>query len=88
MAEEEKRLSPDDFRAVAEWIQAEERTRKSDRSHLEKQWTEIDRQLAMKPVPRQVQSGQEKDWYPAIEEPLQFNALEVILADNRGDGTM
>src|SRR3990172_4388972 len=83
MADEEKRLSPDDFRAVAEWIQAEAVTRKSDRSDLERQWKEIDRQLAMKPIPRKTVTGQPTDWYPALEEPLQCNAVEVILADTR-----
>lgn len=82
-AKEEKSLSQEDFRYVAEWILAESETRKGDRSDLERQWKEIDRQLAMKPVPRMAQSGNDKDWYPAVEEPLQFNALEVILADTR-----
>ena len=47
------------------------------------EWKEIDRQLELTPVPRYASSGNSKDWYPAVEEPLQFNALEVILADTR-----
>lgn len=72
-----------DFRRIAEWIKTEADRRKSKRSNLEKEWEEIDRQIAMLPVPRKADSGATLDWYPAIEEPLQFNALEVILADVR-----
>lgn len=76
-------LEPNDFRAIAEAISDDYATRKSDRRDLEAQWKDIDRQLEMKAKPRVVQAGQAQDWYPAIEEPLQFNALEVILADAR-----
>ena len=78
-----KELDADEFRCIAQWIKSEKDTRMGKRRDLEAEWKEIDRQIAMIPVPRQVDSGGDKDWYPSIEEPLQFNALEVILADVR-----
>lgn len=78
-----ERLEAAQFTAVAQWIVAEMQVRKGQRSTLERQWKEIDRQLEMTPLPRFASSGNERDWYPAIEEPLQFNALEVIMADVR-----
>lgn len=77
----ERKLSAEDWSAIAEWGVAEKQTRKNARRDLEKQWGEIDRQLAMKAKGRTLLSGQQNDWYPALEEPLQFNALEVIEAD-------
>ena len=71
------------FRAVAEWMKAEKDTRAAKRRDLDREWKEIDRQIDMLPVPRKIDSGADKDWYPSVEEPLQFNALEVILADVR-----
>ncbi len=80
-ADSERKLTDADWSAIAEWAVAEKQVRQSARRDLEKQWKEIDRQLAMKAKGRSIISGSEKDWYPAIEEPLQFNALEVIEAD-------
>ena len=77
------KLDDGDFRCVAQWIKSEKDTRQGKRHDLEAEWKEIDRQIAMIPKPRKVDSGSESDWYPSIEEPLQFNALEVILADVR-----
>ena len=78
-----KKLDAADFRAVAAWVKSEKDTREGKRHDLDETWKEIDRQIAMNPIPRKTDSGGEKDWYPSIEEPLQFNALEVILADVR-----
>ncbi len=78
-----KKLDAADFRTVAAWVKSEKDTRDGKRRNLDDMWKEIDRQIAMTPIPRKTDSGAEKDWYPSIEEPLQFNALEVILADVR-----
>lgn len=81
--EERDNLSGDDWQAAADTIQAEKERRARNRKDLELIWKEIDRQLAMDPLPRSVSSGDKKDWYPDIELPLQFNTLEVIAADAR-----
>lgn len=78
-----EKLDDADFRCIASWIKMEKDARASKRHDLDECWKEIDRQLAMIPKPRRTDSGDGKDWYPAVEEPLQFNALEVILADVR-----
>ena len=62
-ATESKVFDDGDWSAIAEYAVGEKRRRKSDRRDLEKQWEEIDRQLAMKAKPRSILSGQEKDWY-------------------------
>lgn len=51
---------------------------------LEKYWKEIDRQVAMIPLPREPQpDSKAEDWLPNTELPLQFNTLEVNCADAR-----
>lgn len=51
---------------------------------LNKVWKEIDRQVAMIPLPREPQPGSKsEDWLPNTELPLQFNTLEVNCADAR-----
>jgi hypothetical protein len=77
------KLSVADLKLVAEYIKDEKERRKSKRRHLDAHWKEIDRQLDMEPVEREVSSGEARDWYPNIEEPLQANTLEVVLADVR-----
>ena len=69
--------------AIAEFVKEDYETRKSDRIDLEDQWKEVDRQISMRPLPRDKQSGEAQDWFPALELPLQYNALEVIAADAR-----
>lgn len=78
-------LTPNDWSLVGAYIRDElERRRSSaDRIDRERIWREIDRQIAMKARKREVLSGDQKDWYPNLELPLQFNALEVISADAR-----
>lgn len=80
-----KALSPADWSKIAEWILAEKERRAMDkrRRSLESIWKEIDRQLAMEPMPRTTLSGQKQDWFPDIELPLQFDCLEVNAADAR-----
>ncbi len=77
------RLSTNDLKLIAEYIRDEKETRKSKRKELEQHWKEIDRQLEMEPAAVEYSSGERQDWYPQLEEPLQANALEVVLADVR-----
>lgn len=81
----DKQLSPNDWRLVAEWVRSEKERRKGAprRKELELIWQEIDRQVAMVPLTKSLQSGQKEDWLPDLELPLQFNTLEVNAADAR-----
>jgi hypothetical protein len=81
--DQDKPESPAEWDEVAAYIKAEREMRKSRRRDQEEIWKEIDRQLRMEPLPREVKSGEAKDWYPELETPLQFNTLEVIAADAR-----
>lgn len=82
---EKQRLSQDDWQAVADFVVAEKERRAMApcRKDKERIWKEIDRQIAMEPVPRETISGEETDWLPNTELPLQFNTLEVNAADAR-----
>lgn len=80
MAESDKRLSDNDWEAIAQWLRAEYMLRCEHRRDREKICKEIDRQLALNPRARAPQDGT-PGWYPDIEMPMQFNALEVICAD-------
>ncbi len=81
--EEKRRLNKNDLATLGDYINAEFQRRQAKRKDLEALWGEIDRQVAMTPVARDIRSGTAKDWYPDTELPLQFNALEVIGADTR-----
>ena len=76
-------LNAADWKAIAEFIKAEKGRRKEARTHKEQQWEEVDRQIRMEAKPRVTASGsgEEKDWFPNIELPLQFDTLEVTAAD-------
>ena len=76
-------LTADDWQLIADWVRNEYERRKERRIELERIWKEIDRQLSMTPLPRQVSSGAKTDWYPELELPSQFQTLEVISADAR-----
>lgn len=78
-----RKLSQSDWASVGDFIKAELSRRQEKRWGLEKLWKEVDRQIEMTPVARNIESGKEKDWFPNMELPLQFNALEVIAADAR-----
>lgn len=85
MEDKPKGLSANDWSSIAHWIMSEKERRANDprRKTLEKIWCEIDRQLAMEPMAKQILSGQKEDWFPDIELPLQFDCLEVNAADVR-----
>ncbi len=78
-----RRFSDSDWQAIGEFVKSEFARRQEKRRNRERLWKEIDRQIAMTPVPRKIESGKEEDWFPNTEMPLQFNALEVIAADAR-----
>ena len=80
-----------DFPVIAEYICDEFERRKNNRSDTERQWEEIDRQVAMIPDTSykkiikgdRVIQDPEKAWMPEIELPLQAQSLEVLTADAR-----
>ena len=76
-------FSQNKWDTIADWIKEIKGRRAAERKDLEAIWKEVDRQVAMQPLPRTVKSGEEKDWYPALETPFQFNTLEVTAADAR-----
>ncbi|RJR37221.1 MAG: hypothetical protein C4576_23020 [Desulfobacteraceae bacterium] len=69
--------------AIGHYIRAEKDRRKIRRSDREKIWSEIDRQISMIPKARKKEDPTTPFWYPDVELPLQFDALEVIAADCR-----
>jgi hypothetical protein len=83
-----KRFLADDKAVIAEKICDVHSKRKRKRRLLEKQWAEIDRQLAMDPditVRKQRQSELEeaKAWMAETELPNQSETLEISTADAR-----
>lgn len=84
-----KKIRAPDFSSIAEFIEAEFSRRKERRKDLEKDWKEIDRQIAMKPdtsfklFPKSEKPIPHKAWMPEIELPLQAQTLEVLTADAR-----
>jgi hypothetical protein len=79
--EKQSALNAADWKAIAEFIKSEKERRATARSHKEKMWDEVDRQLRMEAKPRVIASGTAEDWFPNIELPLQFDTLEVTVAD-------
>lgn len=80
MAESNERISDNDWIQIANWIRTEYMLRCERRKQRELICKEIDRQIALLPKVRNPQDGT-PGWYPSIEMPSQFNALEVIAAD-------
>lgn len=78
-----QRLTSKEWQEVGDFVKMEKERRKGNRKALEDQWKEIDRQIAMTPLPREIASGEDQDWFPNTELPLQAQALEVISADAR-----
>lgn len=87
MAESPKkrRVTDRDWRRVAEFIHAEYQGRKGRRADIEKQWDQVDRQIAMRPIPLKDKFGNDKDmeWFPNLELPNQAETLETLCADAR-----
>jgi hypothetical protein len=83
-----RRFDQRDWSYVAEWVIDEYNRRKSGRSDREKQWAEIDRQIAMTPdiSHKLMPDGsidKDKRWMAEMELPLQAQTLEVLTADTR-----
>ena len=76
-------MSPREFDNVAQWVHSEFHRRQQRRKDTEIIWREVDRQVAMEPLRRPIATGSGDDWMSDIELPLQFNTLEVIMADAR-----
>lgn len=77
-----------DFSHLSEFITDEWQRRKRERGDLEKQWKDIDRQIAMIPdcSHKQLPDGRpdrNKAWMPELELPDQAEALEVLTGDAR-----
>lgn len=99
MATEYEKVSPSgvqsrqikerDWRYIADYIAEEWSQRCERRRHLNADWGEIDRQVAMTPdikykldpTTGEIREGWE--WLPELEPPYQAQALEVLTADAR-----
>jgi hypothetical protein len=83
-----RRFDKRDFGYIADYVNDEYEQRKRNRSDREREWKDIDRQVAMKPELgfKQLPDGspdKNKTWMAEIELPLQAQALEVLTADCR-----
>jgi len=84
----ETRFTRNDKDVIAEKICDVHSKRKRDRGHLERQWAEIDRQIAMEPgfnilKQRQGEIEEAKSWMAETELPNQAETLEISCADAR-----
>lgn len=85
----QRKFLKSDWDAAAHFIAEEKERRAQDprRKAAERQWAEVDRQVAMIPKGIHRPAGQNQDpadaWLPDVELPLQASALEVIAADAR-----
>ncbi len=85
---ETKRLTKKDWSQMGAQIHEEWQRRCKKRAPLEKQWDEVDRQVAMEAIHSTKYDAQGdkvkgKEWMPEIELPWQAGALEVLTADAR-----
>lgn len=85
-----RRFDDRDWKYLADFLVQEWERRKNDerRKERERQWKEIDRQIAMKPdiEYKKLPNGEvdsKKAWMAEMELPLQAQALEVLTADSR-----
>lgn len=79
-------ITKDHFDKIVELIFDEHSLRKGKRGTKEKQWKEIDRQIAMEPsnthkLDAQGLEDKNKAWMPSVELPLQAQTLEVLDSD-------
>ena len=79
-------INPDDLLKIAEQICSEYEARKKRRGDTEKNWAEVDRQVAMIPelshkMGPDNKPDPKKKWMPEVELPLQAQTLEMLLAD-------
>lgn len=78
-----RKFRKSDWAAAANFVKEEKERRAQDprRKAAERQWAEVDRQVAM--IPKERKRDASKNWTPDVELPLQASALEVIAADTR-----
>jgi len=81
------RLTKADFDHIADYLVHTLYERKERRKDLERDWTEVDRQIRMEPdISYKMINGTVPDymaWLPETELPLQAQTLEVLNADAR-----
>ena len=80
-----RRITRQDWREVEKHLSTELERRKSSefRKTHEEIWTEVDRQVAMKPMRRIVNGKEINDWHSTVELGELSKASEVITADVR-----
>jgi len=83
-----RRIKEEDFDHIAEYVKDQFERRKKNRVDLDRQITEIDRQVAMRPKNdhKTFEDGTvdpRRAWLPEIELPLQAEALETLTSDSR-----
>lgn len=81
-------IEPDDLPLIAEQICVEFDARKKRRGDAEKNWAEVDRQIAMIPelshkTGPDGKPDARKKWMPEVELPLQAQTLEMLTTDCR-----
>jgi hypothetical protein len=79
-----QRVSKKDLDSAAQFVMDEFGRRKRERHDREKDWKEVDRQVAMTPLAQESRdpSAPMGDWMPQIELPNQAWTLEVLAADS------
>lgn len=81
------RITAADFKHISEFVCTEFERRKKNRLDLEKEWKDIDRQIAMEPDTsfKKVNGVVDKDkaWMSELELPLQAQTVEVLTSDAR-----
>ena len=89
-AKKKPRFDKRDFDQIADFVVStrDKRKNSSHRKTLEKQWKEVDRQIAMEPdiaykLNERGHRVHERAWMPEYELPLQAETLEVLNADAR-----
>ena len=83
---ESRGISDEDWQLMAAAIIEDLQGRKTRRANLEKQWDEVDRQVAMKFKAHLAANGKPipgTEWLPQVELPWQALALEMLTADAR-----
>lgn len=83
-----RKFDAGDWSYISEYVIDEYNKRKNKRTDREKQWKEVDRQIAMEPdiAFKRGPDGKidlDKMWMAEMELPLQAQALEVLTADAR-----
>ena len=77
------RIDSRDFQKLADYVKNEKDRRSQKRRDRERDWEEIDRQIAMEAKPSHTRAGDNTDraWMSAIELPWMAGALETLDAD-------